>query len=207
MADITKLNEKITAWDNNLEKLKNGDFGDLKVTGQCAKTLAAYWKAQAEADYPGADDNFLYFLQAVGSEEVKMTITEKMQLEHLVKDIKLNKQVKGSDPKEEADHLLARLLIQDGWRKTHDVVTDIFIDINNTFNKIIYVLTDGLHTATMTGDAESQKLYAQAKSIVNTVRDCLLYSVRDKYIKDRNTKDWTPPTWTTEMWKDFGKEK
>ena len=186
-----------------MEKLKAGDFGDLKVTGQCAKTLARYWKAQAEADYPGAYDNFLYFLQAIGPEDVKMTITDKMQLEHLVKDIKLNKQVRGSNPKEEADHLLARLLIQDGWRKAPDVVTDIFIDINNTFDKIGYFIADGLHTATITGNKETQKVYSQAQFIVNTVRNCLLYSVRDKYIKEDKPTEWTPPTWTTEMWKDF----
>lgn len=59
MADITKANEQIAAWDDNLEKLKNGVFG----AETSPEALVRYWQAQAEAGYPGANDNFLYFLE------------------------------------------------------------------------------------------------------------------------------------------------
>lgn len=126
------------------------------------------------------------------------------------------------------EYKLAKTLYEEGYRKIYDdyqrqctcyalgcqmaeelkrgLTTHIFIDINNMFEKINYRITDGLFTATMKQDEESQKLYTQAQSIVNTIRDCIRYTIRDRYIKDGNTKDWTPPTWTSEMWKDFGKD-
>lgn len=70
MADITKSNEQIAAWDKNLEKLKNGEFGAYKLPGESEKALLRYWRAQAEAGYPSADENVRYFEQLVGGIEL-----------------------------------------------------------------------------------------------------------------------------------------
>ena len=48
-------------WRKNLERLKNGEFGECHTY----EALAKYWKAQAEAGYPGANDSFNYFLSCV----------------------------------------------------------------------------------------------------------------------------------------------
>ena len=61
MACIEKTNKKIAAWQENLEKLKNGAFGDIENPDKIFETLARYWKAQFEADYPFAVENMLYF--------------------------------------------------------------------------------------------------------------------------------------------------
>lgn len=63
MADITKTNEKIMAWEENLKKLKSGAFGDIENPDDCFATLARYWKAQAKAGYPFAVENMNYFDQ------------------------------------------------------------------------------------------------------------------------------------------------
>lgn len=58
-------------WVKNLDRLMNGEFGkyNTKVFGKCAETLARYWRAQAEADYPGANDNFEYFMSCIKERE------------------------------------------------------------------------------------------------------------------------------------------
>lgn len=48
-------------WRKNLERFKNGEFGECHTY----EALAKYWKAQAEAGYPGANDSFNYFLSCV----------------------------------------------------------------------------------------------------------------------------------------------
>jgi uncharacterized lipoprotein NlpE involved in copper resistance len=76
MADITKLNEQIAAWDKtwdkNLERLKNGEFGDLKNPKEHEKALMRYWQAQDEAGYPSASDNVRYFASQIKCKETKM---------------------------------------------------------------------------------------------------------------------------------------
>ena len=69
MADITKTNEKIAAWQKNLDRLKNGEFGEFIDALTTYKTLLNYWKAQAEADYPLARENAKYFEEMVRKEE------------------------------------------------------------------------------------------------------------------------------------------
>lgn len=54
-----KLKEFV--WQENLEKLKSGGFGDIENPNECFATLARYWKAQAEAGYPYAVENMTYF--------------------------------------------------------------------------------------------------------------------------------------------------
>lgn len=60
MADITKVNEQICAWRKNLERLKNGEFGEFSPK-EIYKTLLEYWKAQAAVGYPYASDNVKYY--------------------------------------------------------------------------------------------------------------------------------------------------
>ena len=71
MADITKANEQIAAWDKNLERLKNGEFGAYKNSEESIETLLRYWKAQAEAGYPSASDNVRYFEQLIEKRDLK----------------------------------------------------------------------------------------------------------------------------------------
>ena len=63
-------------WLENLEKLKNGAFGSVENPDECCNTLARYWKAQAEAGYPYAVQNMLYF------EEMARRGNEKTSLNH-----------------------------------------------------------------------------------------------------------------------------
>ena len=72
MADITKVNEQICAWQKNLEKLKNGEFGKINSKA-IYKTLLEYWKAQAKANYPYASENVKYY------EELVRTNTKKTE--------------------------------------------------------------------------------------------------------------------------------
>lgn len=70
MADITKANEQICAWQKNVEKLKNGEFGKLS-TKEMYKTLLLYWQAQAKEGYPFAEENAKYFFDRTRAEEAK----------------------------------------------------------------------------------------------------------------------------------------
>ena len=54
-------------WGENLERFKNGEFGECHTY----EALAKYWKAQAEAGYPGANDSFNYFLSCVRERDGK----------------------------------------------------------------------------------------------------------------------------------------
>ena len=54
----TALKGRQDVWLRNLTSLKIGEFGiDIKSP----KTLLAYWKSQAEAGYPLAEENVRYF--------------------------------------------------------------------------------------------------------------------------------------------------
>lgn len=62
----TALKGKQDAWLRNLQSLKMGEFG---VDTKSPKTLLAYWKAQAEAGYPCAEENVRYFEEMVRKNE------------------------------------------------------------------------------------------------------------------------------------------
>lgn len=64
MADITKANEKISAWDANMKRLKAGVLGNVADP----KTLLRYWEAQEAAGYPGANENVRYFKELIKRE-------------------------------------------------------------------------------------------------------------------------------------------
>ena len=69
-AEIDKLSKtyeqgKQDVWLRNLTSLKIGEFGIYKNS---PKTLLAYWKAQAEAGYPIAEENVRYFEEMVRKE-------------------------------------------------------------------------------------------------------------------------------------------
>ena len=62
-AEIDKLRKtseqgKQDVWLRNLTSLKMGEFG---IDTKSPETLLAYWKAQAEAGYPLAEENVRYF--------------------------------------------------------------------------------------------------------------------------------------------------
>ena len=61
MIKLKKPNHQITAWQDNLDKLNRGEFGQLDIPRESLETLARYWKAQAEAGYPYAVENMWYF--------------------------------------------------------------------------------------------------------------------------------------------------
>ena len=61
---IEKTSEKHRKWDENLIMLSSGGFGDTNSF----ETLLAYWKAQAEAGYPCAEENVRYFEDMVRKE-------------------------------------------------------------------------------------------------------------------------------------------
>lgn len=54
----TALKGRQDVWLRNLTSLKMGEFG---IDTKSSKTLLKYWKAQAEADYPFAEENVRYF--------------------------------------------------------------------------------------------------------------------------------------------------
>ena len=53
----TALKGKQDVWLRNLTSLKRGEFGNPEKF----ETMVAYWKAQAEAGYPLAEENVRYF--------------------------------------------------------------------------------------------------------------------------------------------------
>lgn len=67
MADITKVNEQITAWERNLEGLHNGIFGEIATYDEATtyQTLLRYWRAQERAGYPYASENVKYFEESL----------------------------------------------------------------------------------------------------------------------------------------------
>ena len=56
---------KEIAFTRNLVSLANGEFG---IDTNSPETLLAYWKAQAEAGYPYAEENVRYFEEMVRKE-------------------------------------------------------------------------------------------------------------------------------------------
>ena len=52
-------------WIRNLTSLKMGEFG---IDTKSPETLLRYWKAQAEAGYPCAEENVRYFEEMVRKE-------------------------------------------------------------------------------------------------------------------------------------------
>ncbi|MBR2388254.1 MAG: hypothetical protein IKB02_05745 [Clostridia bacterium] len=70
-AEIDKLRKtseqgKQDVWLRNLTSLKMGEFG---IDTKSPKTLLAYWKAQALAAYPSAEENVRYFEEMVRKNE------------------------------------------------------------------------------------------------------------------------------------------
>ena len=61
----TALKGKQDVWLRNLTSLIMGEFG---IDTSLPKTLLSYWKAQAEADYPCAEENVRYFEDMVRKE-------------------------------------------------------------------------------------------------------------------------------------------
>jgi hypothetical protein len=61
----TALKGKQDVWLRNLTSLKIGEFG---IDTTSPETLLAYWKAQAEAGYPLAEENVRYFEDMVRKE-------------------------------------------------------------------------------------------------------------------------------------------
>lgn len=66
-----KRKNKQATWEKNMKKLKSGKFGELGSSPKCFETLARFWKAQAEADYPLAVENMLYFEHLLREIELK----------------------------------------------------------------------------------------------------------------------------------------
>lgn len=69
-AEIDKLRKtseqgKQDVWLRNLTSLKMGEFG---IDTNSPETLLSYWKAQAEAGYPIAEENVRYFEDMVRKE-------------------------------------------------------------------------------------------------------------------------------------------
>ncbi|MBP3573904.1 MAG: hypothetical protein J6J71_04780 [Prevotella sp.] len=62
---IKKTSETHRKWNKNLIMLSSGGFGDI----YSPETLLAYWKAQAEAGYPFAEENVRYFEEMVRKNE------------------------------------------------------------------------------------------------------------------------------------------
>ena len=55
-------------WEENLQRLKNGLFGEYTLAEEYPQTLLRYWKAQLDAGYPNAKENVLYFEELVRKE-------------------------------------------------------------------------------------------------------------------------------------------
>jgi hypothetical protein len=62
-----ETDEKSRLWNENVRMFNNGNFGSLDK----AETYLNYWKAQAEADYPLAEENVRYFEKLVRKENLK----------------------------------------------------------------------------------------------------------------------------------------
>ena len=69
-------NRKI--WEENLERLKRGEFGDARaITDEGHElTMLAYWQAQAYAGYPGASENVKYFENIIKGKAEALDHTE-----------------------------------------------------------------------------------------------------------------------------------
>ena len=64
------------------------------------------------------------------------------QIEEMAKDIRLNMQIQ-PNPNEHPSHQLARLLVQDGYRKSTDVAREIFEEIDTLCDKYPTIRTLG----------------------------------------------------------------
>ena len=61
---IVRADNKGEIFDRNFKKLTSGEFGNPEKF----ETMVAYWKAQAEAGYPYAEENVRYFEDMVRKE-------------------------------------------------------------------------------------------------------------------------------------------
>ena len=61
---IIRSDNKAEIFDRNFKKLTSGEFGNPEKF----ETMVAYWKAQAEAGYPYAEENVRYFEDMVRKE-------------------------------------------------------------------------------------------------------------------------------------------
>ena len=59
--DITNT----ATWDNNLARLKTGEFGEPSSP----EAVLKYWQAQLDAGYPNAQENVCYFEEIVRKEK------------------------------------------------------------------------------------------------------------------------------------------
>lgn len=121
MADITKANEQMAAWNKNLEKLQNGAFGDVDTDDENTSyhTMLRYWKAQASAGYPYADENVKYFEDAVRGR----TNTKDREIERLAVD--LNHIIEFNDNGFVARYATAEAFYDRGYRKVSEVIKEI----------------------------------------------------------------------------------
>lgn len=62
-----EADKKERLWSDNIANLHNGNFGSFDK----AETYLNYWKAQAEAGYPLAEENVRYFEEMVRKNEQK----------------------------------------------------------------------------------------------------------------------------------------
>ena len=62
---IVRADNKDEIFDRNFKKLTSGEFGNPEKF----ETMVAYWKAQAEAGYPLAEENVRYFEDMVRKNE------------------------------------------------------------------------------------------------------------------------------------------
>ena len=121
MADITKANEKIAAWEKNLEKLKNGKFG----AETSPEALVKYWRAQADEGYSGADDNVRYWTEVTGMARVLMD--------------KCDEELDCSK-KADCDICRASNLYDKGYRKGSDVALEVIAEIEEGIKAAVSAL-------------------------------------------------------------------
>jgi hypothetical protein len=121
MADITKANEQMAAWNKNLEKLQNGAFGDVDADNENISyhTMLRYWKAQASAGYPYANENVKYFEEAIKGR----TNAKDREIERLAVD--LNHIIEFNDNGFVARYATAEAFYNRGYRKVSEVVNEI----------------------------------------------------------------------------------
>ena len=121
MADITKANEQAAVWNKNLEKLQNGAFGDIDADNEIISyhTMLRYWKAQASAGYPYANENVKYFEEAVKGR----TNAKDREIERLAVD--LNYIIEFNDNGFVARYATAEAFYDRGYRNASEVVNEI----------------------------------------------------------------------------------
>ena len=107
--------DKEERWEKNLYHLQGGGFGDPTEP----ETLLNYWKAQASAGYPYANENVKYFEEAVrGRANAK-----DREIERLAVD--LNHIIEFNDNGFVARYATAEAFYDRGYRKVDEVINEI----------------------------------------------------------------------------------